>query len=140
MSGLLVNREVNPYAPPQEATWADWLFLPPDRWGEVQVRVEQVVPGTMERWIWISGTTFAEIHYYQAARDTVTVNGQPRGHGSIWDTTIVTPTIEFWLDGDGYRIPARIDAVAGFSWLTLFRLTKFRLTVAGRVIYEEGQA
>ena len=119
---------------------ADWPLLAPERWGEVQVRVDQVLPGTMERRIWISGTTFAEIHYFQAAMDTVTVNGQPRGRGSLWDTAIVSPSIDFWLDGEGYRIPARIDAVAGFSWLTLFRLTKFKLTVAGRVIYEEGNS
>ena len=139
MSDLLASRDVNPYAPPQEATWADWPLLPPERFAEVQVRVDRVVPGTMERRIWITGTTLAEIHYFQAAMDTVTVNGQPRGRGSLWDTAIVSPTIEFWLDGEGYRIPARVDAVAGFSWLTVFRLTKFKLTVAGRVIYEEGQ-
>jgi len=139
LSGLLTHREINPYAPPQAATWAEWPLLPPERWGEVQVRVERVVPGYMERRLWISGTSVAEIHYYQAAMDAVEVNGQVRGRGSLWDTAIVSPTIEFWLDGDNYRIPARVDAVAGLSWLTLFRLAKFRLTVAGQVIYEEGK-
>jgi len=139
MSGLLSQREINPYAPPQAATWAEWPLLPPDRWGEVQVRVERVVPGTMERRIWISGTSVAEIHYYQAAMDAVEVNGQVCGRGSLWDTTIVSPTIEFWLDGDDCRVPARVDAEAGLSSLTLFRLTKFKLTVAGKVIYEEGE-
>ncbi|MCI0358474.1 MAG: hypothetical protein L0211_08330 [Planctomycetaceae bacterium] len=138
MSGTFAHREINPYEPPQAATWVQWPLLPPERWSEVQLRVDHVVPGTMERRIWISGTTVAEIRYYQSARDTVEVNGEARGRGSLWDASIVTPTIEFWLDGDGYRIPARVDAVAGLSWLTLFRLTKFRLTVAGQVIYEEG--
>ena len=131
-------RELNPYAPPQAATWADWPLLPPERFGEVKLHVDRVVKGHMERRLWISGTCVAQIHYYQAAMDTVEVNGQPRGRGSLWDTSIVTPTIEFWLDGDGYRIPARIDAAAGFAWLTVFRLTKFKLTVAGKIVYEEG--
>jgi len=139
MSGLLSYREINPYAAPQAATWAEWPLLPPERWGEVQVRVERVAPGYMERRIWISGTSVAEIHYYQAAMDAVEVNGQVRGRGSLWDTTIVSPTIEFWLDGDNYRIPAHVDAEAGLSWLTLFRLTKFKLTVAGQVVYEEAK-
>ena len=95
------SRRVNPYAPPQAATWAEWPLLPPERFAEVQVRVDRVVPGTMERRIWITGTTLAEIHYFQAAMDTVTVNGQLRGRGSLWDTAIVSPTIEFWLDGEG---------------------------------------
>lgn len=140
MSGLIADRrlELNPYAPPQAATWADWPLLPPDRFGEVQVRVDRVVPGPMNRRIWISGTTWAEIYYYQAAMDTVEVNGVPRGRGSLWDTAIISPTIEFTLDGDGYRIPARVDALAGFSWLTVFRLTKFKLTIAGQVVYAEG--
>lgn len=137
-SGPIARQDLNPYAPPQAATWADWPLLPPERFGEVQVRVDRVTPGHMQRWVWISGTVAGAIHYYQAAMDTVEVNGVPRGRGSLWDTTIVSPTIEFTLDGEGYRIPARVDAVAGFSWLSLFRLTKFRLTIAGQVIYSEG--
>jgi hypothetical protein len=45
--------------------------------------------------------------------------------------------IEFTIDGDGYRLPARIDVNAGLSPWTLFRLTMFRLTIAGRVVHEE---
>jgi hypothetical protein len=138
VSGILSYREQNPYAPPADETWARWPLLPSERFGEVQVRVDRVVQGYMERRIWISGTTVAEIHYYSAAMDTVEVNGLARGRGSLWDTSIVSPTIEFWLDGDGYRIPARVDAQAAFSWLTLFRLSRFQLTVAGMVIYAEG--
>lgn len=132
------RQELNPYAPPQAESSADWPLLPPERFKEVQLRVDRVVPGHMERRIWISGTTVAEIHYYQSAMDTVEVNGVPRGRGSLWDTSIVSPTIDFWLDGNWHRIPARVDAQAGFAWLTVFRLTKFKLTIAGQVVYVEG--
>ena len=129
--------ESNPYAPPLEVTTANWPLLPPERWHEVQVRVERIVREEMNRKIWVTGTTDAEIHYVPGAMDTVYVNGQARGWASLWDTTPLSPTIEFWLDGHDHRIPARIDVVGAWSWTTVIRLAHLKLTVAGRVIYSE---
>jgi hypothetical protein len=129
--------DLNPYSAPQHDAPLLWPLLPPQRWAEVQLRVVNVVRRGLTRRIAISGTTEAEIYYYPAAMDTVCVNGQVRGRASLWDTSLVSPVIEFTIDGPGYRLPARVDAVAGWSWLTIFRLKSFAVTIAGRIVYQE---
>lgn len=91
------------------------------------------------RTVRIAGTIEAQIDYdgWTPPSETVRVNGVVRGRGNPWDFALISPSVEFTIDGDGYRLPARIDVRAGLSLLTLFRLTMFRLTIAGKVVHEE---
>lgn len=131
--------EINPYAPPLEPNTADWPILPPQRYDEVHFSVRDTFKFWIDRRIWLTGTGDYEIHYEASSTvgEIVRVNGEIQGRGSPWDLSLVSPVIEFTLDGPGYRIPARIDVKLGFSWLSFFRLRTFRLTVAGKVVYEE---
>jgi hypothetical protein len=139
MDRIAATSEINPYAPPLHDAAAQWPLLPPDRWPEIRLSVLGVTGSGLIRRIRIGGTIDAEIHYdgWTPPSESVYVNGLVRGRGNPWDFSLVSPTIEFTLDADGYRVPARIDAKAGLSFFTLFRISRFRLTIAGQVIHEE---
>jgi hypothetical protein len=139
MTRVAAQSEINPYAPPQHDSAASWPLLPPEHWPAVQLSVLSVAGNGLIRKLRVAGTIDAEIHYdgWTPPSETVLVNGVVRGRGNPWDFSLVSPTIEFTLDADGYRLPARIDARAGLSILTLFRLSRFRLTIAGQVVHEE---
>jgi hypothetical protein len=139
MGRTVTTADVNPYAPPQHDSAANWPLLSPEHWSAVKFSVLSVTGSGLVRKLRIAGTIDAEIHYdgWTPPSETVFANGVVRGRGNPWDFSLVSPTIEFTLDGDGYRLPARIDARAGLSIVTLFRLSRFRLTIAGQVVHEE---
>jgi hypothetical protein len=113
--------------------------LAAERWPALDLRVVGVSGRGLERRVQIAGAVDAEIHYdgFTPPSETVRVNGVVRGRGNFWDTSIISPLIEFTIDGDGFRLPARIDVRAGFSFVMLIRLARFRLTIAGRVLLDE---
>jgi hypothetical protein len=131
--------EINPYAPPQHDSAAQWPLLPVEEWPKLQFQAVGVSGSGLLRTVRIAGTIEAQIDYdgWTPPSETVRVNGVVRGRGNPWDFSLISPTIEFTIDGDGYRLPARIDVRAGLSPWTLFRLSKFRLTIAGKVVHEE---
>jgi hypothetical protein len=131
--------EINPYAPPQHDAAATWPMLPAEQWPALQFVVVGIRKGGLDRKVVIGGSVDAEIHYdgVTPPSETVRVNGVVRGRSSVWDAALIAPFIEFTIEGDGYRLPARIDVRPGFSIFTLLRLTRFKLTIAGHVVYEE---
>ncbi len=131
--------DINPYAPPQHDSAAHWPLLPAEEWAKLELRTVSVSGSGLLRTVRVAGTIEAQIDYdgWTPPSETVRVNGVVRGRGSPWDFALVSPSIEFTIDGDGYRLPARIDVRAGLSILTLFRITRFKLTIAGRVVHEE---
>ena len=133
------KQEINPYAPPQHDPAAHWPLLPAEQWPSLDLRVVNVTKGGLDRRVQVAGDIDAEIHYdgVTPPSETVRVNRVVRGRSSPWDLALISPFIEFTIDGDGYRLPARIDVKAGFSIFTLLRLARFKLTIAGRVLYEE---
>jgi hypothetical protein len=134
-----VPADINPYAPPQHDSAAHWPLLPAEEWAKLDLRKVSVSGSGLLRTVRVVGTIEAQIDYdgWTPPSETVRVNGVVRGRGSPWDFALVSPSIEFMIDGDGYRLPARIDVRAGLSILTLFRITRFKLTIAGRVVHEE---
>lgn len=130
--------EVNPYAAPREATDAQLPLLPPERWSEVYFEVATVKNRWFERTLEVRGTLNAKIYYTAWSNgECVFVDHVLRGRSTPWHWTMVAPVVEFTLPWETYLIPARIDIAAGWSWLTLVRVAKFRLTIAGQVIYEQ---
>lgn len=131
--------DINPYAPPQYDSAAHWPLLPADQWPKLELRTVSVSGTGLLRTVRIAGTIEAQIDYdgWTPPSETVRVNGVVRGRGSPWDFSLISPMIEFTIDGDGYRLPARIDVRAGLSLVTLFRITRFKLTIAGWVVHVE---
>lgn len=131
--------EINPYAAPQHEAAAAWPLLPAERWSEVHLSVASVTRRALKRIVRLAGTIDAEIDYdgLTPPSETVRVNGVVRGRGSLWEAALLSPFIEFTIGGDGYLLPARIDVKAGLSLVTLVRIARFRLTIAGQIVYEE---
>jgi hypothetical protein len=142
MTRVASKPEINPYAPPQHDSAARWPILPPELWPALNLTVVSVSGESLIRRIHVLGSIDATIHYdgWTPPTEVVYVNGVACGRGNVWDTTWISPAIEFTVDGDGFRLPARIDAQAGLSLFTFLRLTHFRLTIAGRVVHEEPKA
>jgi hypothetical protein len=134
--------ELNPYAPPLSDPAGDWPLLPAEHWGALHLAASLVSERTMERIIRIAGSIDAEIYYdARLVGEQVYVNGRLRGRSSVWHWTLVAPTIDFFVEGSGFRVPARIEVSVGPSWRwSLIRLSRFRLSIAGRVVYAEGKA
>jgi hypothetical protein len=135
----LESANLNPYAPPQHSPVSELPVLPPELWSQVRLFAIGVSGRGLVRTVRIGGTVEAEIHYdgWTPPSEHVYVNGFLKGGGNPWDLSLVSPTIEFLIDGPGYAIPARIDAQAGISLWTLFGLRRFRLTIAGQVVHFE---
>jgi hypothetical protein len=131
--------EINPYAPPQHLTRPDLPVLPPELWGQVRCYATGVSGRGLVRIVRISGTVEAEIHYdgWTPPSENIYVNGILKGRGNPWDLSLVSPKVEFLIDGPGYAIPSQIDAQAGLSLRTLFGLRRFQLTIAGQVVHCE---
>ena len=128
----------NPYAPPLADPAAQWPMLPVERWGELQLAASLVSQRTMERVVRIAGSFEAEIYYdARMIGEQVYVNGRLRGQSSVWHWTLVAPEVEFLIEGNQFRVPALVEVKVGPSWRTVVRLSRFRLSVAGRVLYEE---
>jgi hypothetical protein len=129
----------NPYAPPLADPAVQWPVLPAERWGALHLAASLVSQRPMERVLRIVGSLEAEIYYdARLVGEQVYVNGRLRGRSSVWHWTLVAPEVEFLVEGDQFRVPARVDVRVGPSWRTIVRLSRFRLWVAGRMIYKEG--
>jgi hypothetical protein len=128
----------NPYAPPLADPAAEWPILPIERWDELRLAAKLVSQRTMERVVRIAGSLEAEIYYdARMIGEQVYVNGRLRGQSSVWHWTLVAPEVEFLVEGNQFRVPALVEVKVGPSWRTVVRLSRFRLWVAGRVLYEE---
>jgi len=128
----------NPYAPPLADPAAEWPMLPVERWSELRLAASLVSQRTMERVVRIAGSLEAEIYYdARMIGEQVYVNGRLRGRSSVWHWTLVAPEVEFLVEGNQFRVPALVEVKVGPSWRTVVRLSRFRLWVAGRVLYEE---
>jgi hypothetical protein len=129
--------DLNPYASPRVADPAMLPVLPRERWPELQVQLLSIRKGVMQRWLTIGGDCEGEMHYNGWEQgEAVYVNNRLRGRGQWWDLSIVSPRIDFFVDAWNWQVPAWIEVQAGLA-LTLFRIKRFRLTVAGHVVYEE---
>jgi hypothetical protein len=133
--------EVNPYAAPQDQARREWPILPESEWSSLDLRLANVTRRGLVRILRLAGTLDSEILYdgFTPPSERILVNGVVRARGPIWYPALVAPTVEFTIEADGYRLPARIDAKAGLSPWTLLGLARFRLTIAGRVLYSEGR-
>jgi hypothetical protein len=59
-----------------------------------------------------------------------------RARSSFWTWQIVAPRIEFSLSGNDGDLPALIEVAGTFApWL--FRITRFRFSVADDILYDE---
>lgn len=128
----------NPYAPPLAELRAEWPLLPADRWGELHISAQLVSQRPMERVFRLTGSIDAEIYYdARLIGEQVYANGRLAGRSSLWYWSLVAPTIDFILDGERFRVPARVSVGVGFSWRSLVRISRFELWVAGRVLFAE---
>jgi hypothetical protein len=128
---------LKPYAPPRSHLIPELPLLPADRWPELEICVSEVGRGWMTRWLTISGNIETEIRYEGGGHgERVLADGRLIATSSPWQCRhVVAPRIEFKLEGQGYFVPARID-VAVSIW-RLLRISQFRLTIAGRTVYDE---
>ena len=131
----------NPYEPPQATAplQADpnrlFPVLPESRWGEIEVSVASFYRGWWKRRLVLTGSIEANIEYNPIGNgERVFVNGSLVARTSGWGWSIVQPHIDFHLEALGFAIPASIDVKASIFFL---RTYAFRLTVAGKSIYEE---
>jgi hypothetical protein len=139
---LPATSDPNPYAPPLADPASDWPVLPAEHWSALHLAAALAGERTMERIIRIAGSIDAEIYYdARLVGEQVYVNGRLRGRSSVWHWTLVAPTIDFFVEGNGFRVPARIEVGVGPSWRwPPIRINPFRLSIAGRVVYAEGKA
>lgn len=130
--------DANPYAPPLADPAGQWPLLPPERWSELHLAASLVSQRMMERVVRIVGSLEAEIYYdARFIGEQVYVNGRLRGQSVLWGLALVRPSVDFLVEGNQFRVPARVEVRASLSLRTLVRLSRFRLWVAGRVLYEE---
>ena len=132
----------NPYQSPQSpsqpdhATDVDWPLLPEGRWPELDIRVVNFERGWWTRRIEVAGSIKATIYYNaQGVGEELHIDNHHLLTTSALQWENVCPRIDFHVKCDGYLVPARIDVAA--SLLRLLSISKFRLTIAGRTIYEE---
>lgn len=133
--------DINPYAAPQDQARGEWPLLPESDWGSLDLRLANVTRRGLVRIIRLAGVLDSEILYdgFTPPSERILVNGIVRARGPVWYPALVAPTVEFTIEADGYRLPARIDAKAGLSPWTLLGLARFRLVIAGRVLHSEGR-
>jgi hypothetical protein len=131
----------NPYEPPQVTVplatvpSASFPVLPESRWHEIGVRVASFDRRWWKRHLNLTGSIEANLEYDPVgAGERVFVNGSLVAQTSGWGWSIVQPHIDFHLEALGFAIPANIDVKASIFF---YRTNAFRLTVAGKTIYEE---
>ena len=131
----------NPYEPPQAIAplvtppSLRYPVLPESRWGEIEVRVGSFDRGWWRRRLSLTGSIEANIEYDPVGNgERVFVNGSLVVQTSGLGWSFVQPHIDFHLEALGFAIPASIDVKASIFFL---RTYAFRLTVAGKSIYEE---
>ena len=141
MSSAMKSSVPNPYEPPalvESETVSILPVLPEDRWCELDVQLVSFHRGWCERRILLGGSIPADIEYDPIGYgERVLVDGRMLVHTSPWGWgwETVQPHIDFQLKAFGYAIPASIDVKV--SILRLLKTVVFRLTVAGKVVYEE---
>lgn len=132
--------QLNPYESPrascEHGSGSALPVLPRSRWKEIEVRVASVFRGWWKRRIALAGSIDAHIEYDPVGSgERVYVNGRLIVTTSVWGWSIVQPHIDFCLETFEHAVPASIDVKASF-W-RLLRTYAFRLTVAGKTVYEE---
>ena len=131
----------NPYEPPQVTVPLETVpsvrfpVLPESRWHEIEVGVASFDRSWWKRHLSLTGSIEANIEYDPVGvGERVFVNGSLVAHTWGMGWSFVLPHIDFHLEALGFAIPASIDVKASIFFL---RTYAFRLTVAGKTIYEE---
>ena len=131
----------NPYEPPQVTVPMETVpnvrlpVLPESRWHEIEVRVASFDRRWWKRHLSLIGSIEANIEYDPVgAGERVFVNGSLVAQTSGMGWSFVQPHIDFHLEALGFAVPASIDVKASIFFL---RTYAFRLTVAGKIVYEE---
>jgi len=131
----------NPYQPPQATAPPQiepsgfFPVLPESRWHEIEVRVASLDRGWWRRRLSLTGSVEVPIEYDPVgAGERVFVNGSLVAQTSGMGWSFVQPHMDFHLEALGFAIPASIDVKASIFFL---RTYAFRLTVAGKTVYEE---
>ncbi len=132
--------QFNPYQSPRASLEHDCGLvlpvLPSTRWHEIDVRVASAVRGWYRRRIRLTGSIVADIEYNPVGvGERVYVNGRLIVTTSGRGRALVEPHIDFYLEALQHAVPANIDVRA--SCWRLLRTVTFRLTIAGKTVYEE---
>jgi len=112
-----------------------WKPLPMDQWPSLELAVGPV-KGFYSRSLSISGSINVDLKYVAFG-----IGERLYCDGNLVHTTDpirhqnVAPVIEFNLFTENHYVPARIDVAA--SILKLLMVSRFKLTVAGRVIHQD---
>ncbi len=131
----------NPYQAPADsgchsAEQAELPLLPEAHWASLSMRAAHVDRSWWQRRVLVVGAVDADIRYDpRGSGERVFVNEQLVLTTSIWRLEIVQPHVDFLLRAGDFQVPASIDVRV--SALQLFRITRFRLTVAGHVLVDE---
>src|SRR5436190_1925046 len=132
------TEKANPYASPVIPDSPGKPLLPQDKWHLLKLHVADVQMSRMRRRIVLAGDIDSEVFFDGWAPITqVTVNGGKRFRHLLY-FSIVCPIITMELESSDFRVPGFVESKATLSLTTLFRLTEFRLFVAGRLIYSDG--
>ncbi len=133
--------QTNPYAPPKFACHRDietLPILPSSRWDEIHIRAA-VCRGWWRRRVTLNGTINANLEYNpMGSGERVYVDGQLIVTTSVFGWEVVQPHIDFYLEAFEHAVPASIDVRA--SVVCFFKTYGFRLTVAGKTVYDEVAA
>ena len=137
----MTTPDFNPYEPPQATAPLETdpslrlPVLPESRWGEIDVSVASFDRGWWKRRLTLTGSIEANIEYGPVGGgERVFVNGSLVAQTSGMGWSFVEPHLDFHLEALGFAIPASIEVKASMFFL---RTYAFRLTVAGKSIYEE---
>lgn len=131
----------NPYQAPADsrrrsAESPELPLLPEAHWASLNVRVAHVDRSWWQRRVLVAGAVEADIRYDpRGSGERVFVDEQLVVTTSIWRVEIVQPHVDFLLRAGDFQVPASIDVRV--SALQFFRITRFRLTVAGHVLLDE---
>ena len=128
----------NPYASPAFDPRRVLPVLPRDQWDFLDIRVMEIQRSAWRRVVTITGSVTACIMYNSAGfGERVYVNDRLTVKTSGFDMSAnVKPRVDFDLEYGGYRIPARIEVAVQLSW-AFMSISKFRLTIADKNVYEE---
>ena len=109
--------------------------LPESRWHDIEVKVASFDRGWWKRRLSLTGSIEANVEYDPVgAGGRLFVNGGLVVQTSGMGWSFVQPHIDFRLETLGFAVPASIDVKASVFFL---RTYAFRLTVAGKIVYEE---
>jgi hypothetical protein len=119
----------------KQAQPSEYKLLPEELWPQLDVRVADI-HGRWGRKILLKEQVNLCLEYQGwGTGERLYMNGHHIHTTDAFTWRLVFPYIDFNLPIDEFYVPARIDVKA--SYLKLFQISRFKLTVAGKVIYEE---